>query len=113
MARTGSTWKGGIDLGAAREKLRVAHALEDLPLISAAMAAGELSYSKVRALTRVATAQTEADLLMMARHGTAAHVEDIVCGFRRAQDALELTREAASSRSVQSPGFVTMTAPSS
>ena len=87
-------WKCGIDLGAAREKLRVAHALETLPLISAAMAGGELSYSKARALTRVATAQTEADLLMMARHGTAAHVEDIVRGFRRAQDALELTREA-------------------
>ena len=87
-------WKCGIDLGAAREKLRVAHALEALPLISAAMAAGELSYSKVRALTRVATARTEADLLMMARHGTAAHVEDIVRGFRRAQDALEVTREA-------------------
>ena len=44
-------WKCGIDLGAAREKLRVAHALESLPLITAAMARGEVSYSKVRALT--------------------------------------------------------------
>lgn len=87
-------WKCGIDLGAAREKVRVAHALEALPLISAAMAAGELSYSKVRALTRVATEATEADLLMIARHGTAAHVERLVRGFRRAQEALELDREA-------------------
>lgn len=87
-------WKCGIDLGAAREKLRVAHALADLPLIGAAMACGELSYSKVRALTRVATTETEGDLLMMARHGTAAHVESIVRGFRRAREALELSREA-------------------
>jgi len=49
-------WQCGLDLGAAREKLRVAHALERLPLMAAAMARGELSYSKVRALTRVATA---------------------------------------------------------
>ena len=47
-------WKCGIDLGAAREKVRVAHALEKLPRVAAAMARGELSYSKARALTRVA-----------------------------------------------------------
>jgi hypothetical protein len=45
-------WRCGIDMGAAREKLRVAHALEKLPKISDAMARGELSYSKVRALVR-------------------------------------------------------------
>lgn len=96
-------WKCGIDLGAAREKLRVGHALAGLPLISAAMASGELSYSKVRALTRIATAAIEAELLMMARHGTAAHVERIVRGYRRASDAAELTREARQfeSRSVR------------
>src|SRR5262245_54587077 len=44
-------WKCGIDMGAAREKVRVAHALEKLPLICASMARGELSYSKVRAIT--------------------------------------------------------------
>jgi Domain of unknown function (DUF222) len=47
-------WKCGIALGAAREKVRVAHALQDLPRISAAMECGQLSYSKVRELTRVA-----------------------------------------------------------
>ena len=47
-------WKCGIEMGAAREKVRVARALENLPKISAAMARGELSYSKVRELTRVA-----------------------------------------------------------
>ena len=45
------SWKCGIDRGAAREKVRVARALESLPLINAAMARGALSYAKVRALT--------------------------------------------------------------
>jgi hypothetical protein len=49
-------WKCGIDLGAARERVRVAHALEKLPQIAAAMTAGRLSYAKVRAMTRVAEA---------------------------------------------------------
>src|SRR5215469_15663565 len=53
-------WQCGIDIGAAREKVRVAHALEKLPRIAAAMARGELSYSKTRALTRVACEKTEA-----------------------------------------------------
>ncbi len=48
-------FKVGLNLGAAREKVRVAHALPAVPKIAAAMARGELSYSKVRALTRVAT----------------------------------------------------------
>ena len=55
-------WRTGLDLGAAREKLRVATALADLNHVSAAMARGQLSYSKVRALTRVASPATEARL---------------------------------------------------
>ena len=87
-------WKCGIDAGAAREKVRVARALEGLPMISAAMARGELSYSKVRALTRVATVATEDSLLMIALYGTAHHVETVVRGYRRAKAACELNREA-------------------
>jgi hypothetical protein len=87
-------WKCGIDLGAAREKIRVAHALEKLPLIGAAMARGELSYSKVRAVTRVACAATENYFLSIALHGTAHHVETLVRCYRRAQEAEELSREA-------------------
>jgi hypothetical protein len=87
-------WKCGIDLGAAREKVRVARALESLPLISAAMARGELSYSKVRALTRVACAGTEAALLSMALHGTASHVEKVVRHYRHVLEVAELSREA-------------------
>ena len=52
------SWRVGLDLGAAREKVRVARALGQLPLLAAALARGELSYAKVRALTRVATALT-------------------------------------------------------
>jgi len=48
-------WKCGLSLGAAREKIRVARALPDLPLVSGSFARGELSFSKVRAITRVAT----------------------------------------------------------
>jgi hypothetical protein len=87
-------WKCGIDLGAAREKVRVAPALEALPQVSAAMGRGELSHSKVRALTRVATPETEDTLLMIALHGTAHHVEAVVRGYRRARQAAELSREA-------------------
>jgi len=84
----------GLNLGAAREKVRVAHALAGLPRIAAAMARGELSYSKVRALSRVACPATEESLLMIALHGTAHHVERLVRGYRRAQEAEELSREA-------------------
>ena len=76
-------WKCGIALGAAREKVRVAHALAGLPQISAAFREGRLSYSKVRAMTRVATPQNEDYLLMIARHGTAWHVERLVSRYRR------------------------------
>jgi hypothetical protein len=87
-------FKCGLNLGAAREKVRVAHALLGLPKIAASMSKGELSYSKVRALTRVACEATEDTFLMIALHGTAHHVERLVSGYRRAQEAEELSREA-------------------
>src|SRR5688572_28158096 len=87
-------WKCGIDLGAAREKVRVARALESLPRVSAAMERGEVSYSKVRAITRVADAATEELLLSIALHGTAHHVETTVRCFRRVQQTEALSREA-------------------
>ena len=87
-------WKCGIAMGAAREKVRVARALENLPKVSAAMASGCLSYSKAREITRVASAATEDYLLMIAEHGTAQHVEKLVRAYRRCQEAEELSREA-------------------
>jgi hypothetical protein len=86
-------WKCGIALGAAREKVRVARALESLPRISAAMAGGALSYSKVREITRVGNSGNEDYLLMIAEHGTASHVERLVRAYRRCQEAEELSRE--------------------
>jgi hypothetical protein len=76
-------WRVGLALGAAREHVRVARALGSLPRLREALARGELSYSKVRALTRVATPETEERLLAVGRAGTAEHVELIVRGWRR------------------------------
>jgi len=88
------SWRVGLDLGAARERVRVARALGTLPLLAEALACGELSYAKVRALTRVATPETEARLLGVGRAGTAAHVERIVRGWRRVDRRAE-ARETA------------------
>jgi Domain of unknown function (DUF222)/HNH endonuclease len=88
------SWRVGLDLGAARERVRVARALGTLPELAQALARGELSYAKVRALTRVATPETEARLLAVGRAGTAAHVERIVRGWRRVDRHAE-ARETA------------------
>src|SRR5262245_58155415 len=88
------SYRAGIDLGAAREKVRVARALGSLPRLAGALARGELSYAKVRALTRVATPETEERLLGVGRAGTAAHVEQIVRAWRRVDRKAE-AREAA------------------
>src|SRR5947209_16765973 len=88
------SWRVGLDLGAARERVRVARALETLPLLAGALARGELSYAKVRALTRVATPETEERLLAVGRAGTACHVERIVRGWRRV-DRIAEARETA------------------
>jgi len=93
------SWRVGLDPGAARERVRVARALGSLPLLARALARGELSYAKVRALTRVATPETEARLLAVGRAGTAAQVERIVRGWRqvdRQAEAREAARQHAS-----------------
>src|SRR5258705_5779140 len=89
------SWRVGLDRGTARERVRVARALGMLPRLGEALARGELSYAKVRALTRVATPQTEERLLAVGRAGTAEHVERIVRGWRRVDrqaEALEAKR---------------------
>ena len=88
-------FKCGIGMNAAREKVRVAHALAKLPKVSERFANGVLSYSKVRAITRIADESNEDYLLMIAEHGTAHHVEKLVSKCRtakRLQDA-EITNE--------------------
>jgi hypothetical protein len=71
-------WKCGIDDNAARERVRIGRCLDELPLINEAFEKGEVSYSKVRAMTRVATDDNEEFLLMIAEHGTASHIEKLV-----------------------------------
>ena len=76
-------WRVGLSKGAARERVLVARALGTLPRVAEALARGELSYAKVRAITRVATPETEPRLLAVGRAGTAEHVERIVQGWRQ------------------------------
>ena len=84
------SWKCQLAPGTAREQVRVARALADLPVIRAEFAAARLSYAKVRALTRIAAPETERDLAAMAMPMTAGQLERFAQAHRRvtsAQDA--------------------------
>ncbi len=95
-------WQCGIGMIAARAKVRVARALEHLPEIRAGFASGEFSYSKVRAMTRVATPANESVLASVARYGTASHVEKLVRKYRWTQqrDAEKTAQSQHLNRSV-------------
>src|SRR5688572_27741540 len=95
-------WQCGIGPVAAREKVRVARSLEQLPEIADAFAKGEISYSKVRAMIRVATPANESVLVHVARHGTAAHVEKLVRKYHWTQrrDAAKQAQRQHEQRSV-------------
>jgi len=82
-------WRCGITGREAREFLRVAEALQELPVTRAAFARGELTFTKVRALTRVATGSSEEGLLELAGALTASQLERALRAFRRvaAEDA--------------------------
>ena len=77
-------WCCGVDPRSAREHVRVARALEGLPLVQEEFSCGRLSFSKVRAITRVATPEIEAELVEMASYATAAQLDRLVRGYRRA-----------------------------
>jgi hypothetical protein len=91
-------WQCGLGAVAARERVRTARALERLPKLSAAFARGEISYSKVRALTRIATLKNEHVLLTIALHGTALHAERLARKYRRVQRAEEAANAQAQHR---------------
>ena len=76
------SWRLGMRLGAARERVRVGHALRELPTIAGAFGEGQLSYCKVRALTRVATPATESELLEIGLGTTGAQCEKVVRAWR-------------------------------
>ncbi len=86
-------YRTGLDAGTAREHVRVARALEALPLTSRAMSRGELSFSQTRALTRVAAVDTEADLLELAVGCTTAQLERVVRAYRMGSRKEEADRE--------------------
>ncbi len=92
-------WRIGIKLGPARERVRTARALENLPQTADALRQGSISYTKVRALTRVATPEREAELLEYARAGSAAKLERTVRMWKKLSRDEELTAEQARHRS--------------
>jgi hypothetical protein len=99
-------WRIGIQPGAARERLRTALALEELPQISQAMEEGSLSFTKVRALTRVATPENENTLLEFAQAGSAANLERLVRGWKVLDRKSELTAEQLRHRTRRFSAFV-------
>jgi 5-methylcytosine-specific restriction endonuclease McrA len=105
-------WKCQVAPGTAREQVRVARALECLPVIAAEFAAGRMSYAKVRALTRIAAPVTEAGLAEITGPMTAAQCERFAAAYRRASDAEELASRAARRVSVHvaEDGSVAITA---
>ncbi len=106
--------KCGMAPGTAREKLRVANALFDLPQISTSFQKGDLSYSKARSLSRAATPTTEEHLLDFALKATAAHVDRHCMELRNVQrnvstaDANRLHDNRYLSCSAHSDGSVTL-----
>ncbi len=86
------SWRTGLSPGAAREQVRVARALASLPLMDAALARGNVSYSKVRAMTRTATPENEAAFLDMARSTTAGQIEVL---SRKYQEVVDPTSPSA------------------
>ena len=92
-------WRTGTKIGTARERVRTARALERLPQTADALKHGTISYAKVRALTRVATPEREAELLEFARAGSAAKLERTVRMWKKLSRDAELTAEQARRRS--------------
>ncbi|TVP44731.1 MAG: HNH endonuclease [Gemmatimonadales bacterium] len=96
--RSAAHWlaaRAQLDLFTAREMVRTARALEDLPLTTAAMALGRVTFSQARALTRVATPDSEDELLELSYGKTVAAVERLVRGWRMRTPEDEVAREQA------------------
>jgi hypothetical protein len=79
------SWQTGVDLHTGREQVRVARALRELPATAAAFEGGKLSYSKVRALTRFVTPDTDVELADTAQHATGSQIERLGAQVRRAR----------------------------
>lgn len=88
------TWRTGLGLTAARERVRVARALADLPDVQAAFSVGRMSWSQVQAVTRVASADDGVDWVALPRHASGSQLERICRGVRRARKATEAAADA-------------------
>ncbi|MFC7405674.1 HNH endonuclease signature motif containing protein [Georgenia alba] len=84
------SWRCGMSASTAREHVRIARALPALPMVTEAFAAGRLSYSKVRAISRVATTETEEDLLQIAHSATANQLDRFCSGVRTAMSVVDV-----------------------
>jgi hypothetical protein len=92
------SWKCGDGLHAAREKVRAARALDGLPQLASVFTTGELSFTKVRALTRVATAGDESQWIALARSSSGAQLERVVA---QSQAAVERSENADARRAFE------------
>ena len=113
-------WRCGVSMRTAREHVRVARRLEELPVLREQFLAGGISYSKVRAVSRVATEVNEVELVELALLSTASQVERVCGGLRRVQKLREEEGDAAAAVTGQSVGYtnnwdgtatITITAP--
>ena len=95
-------WRCDLSMTTAREKVRVAHALKTLPAISESFSTGELSYAKVRELTRVAHRDNEQQLLDFALRTTAVNVAERCRELRNGgSESLETAARAWANRSLR------------
>jgi hypothetical protein len=82
-------WHCGISVRTAQDQVRVGRSLLDYPGIAEALCSGWLSYSKVRAITRIVTPETEATLIDLASAVPTSQIERVVAGRKRV-DANEI-----------------------
>jgi hypothetical protein len=92
------TWRAAMSAPTAREHIRVGHALYELPLIREQFASGQLSYSQVRALTRIAVPVTESQLVELARSMTASQLDRLASRYRGVRAATTETAKERHSR---------------
>lgn len=95
------SWTCSMSPGAARERVRVARALREMPTVRQAFAEGRLSYSKVREVTRVVDVVDEAELCGLALRATASQLARTIAGFRAA-DGSRMAQEVRRSVSWRS-----------
>ena len=96
------SWQCGMSPSTAREKVRIALALRELPVIARRFGQGRLSYSKVRALTRIATPDSDYDLAELAVAATGSQLDTIVRARKRALDSNAGATDAWGQRRVTS-----------